>query len=58
MSENSRQKTGTLTHQVKYLRDELEGTQDKSNNKADNLKSVLNVYAVKKETLENRAETL
>ena len=53
LSGNSKQKAGTLTQQVQYLRDELEITQDKAKDEVYNLKSLLNVDAVKKETLDN-----
>ena len=39
--------------QVQDLRDELEGTRDKENDEVDNLNFLLNVDAVKKETLDN-----
>ena len=53
LSEQSKQKAGTLTQQVQDLRDELEGTRDKENDEVDNLNFLLNVDAVKKETLDN-----
>ena len=36
----------------------MKGRQDKSKDEVDNLKSLLNVDAVKKETLDNTVETL
>ena len=47
-----------MTQQVQDLRDELEVIRDKANDEIDNLKSLLNVDAVKKEWLENISETL
>ena len=58
LSEKSKQKAGNLTQQVQDLRDELEVIRDKANDDIDNLKSLLNVDAVKKEWLENISETL
>ena len=47
-----------MTQQVQDLIDELEGIQDKAKNEVDNLKYLLNIDSAKKETLENRVETL
>ena len=58
LSEQSKQKSGTLTQQVQDLRDESEVTGYKANNEVDNLKSLLNVDPAKKEKLQNRVETL
>ena len=58
LSENFKLKAGTLTQQVQDRRYEFEGTRDKENEEVDNLKSLLNVDATKKETLDNRVETL
>ena len=48
MSEQSKQKAGTLTQQVQDLRYELEGTQDKAKDEVDKLKSLLIVDSAKK----------
>ena len=47
-----------MKQQVQDLKDELGVIRDKANDEVDNLKSLLNVYAAKKETLDNRVETL
>ena len=58
LSEQSKLKSGNLTQKIQDLRHELEGIRDKANNEVDNLKSLLNVDAAKKEMLENRVKTL
>ena len=51
LSEQSKEKAGNLMQEFQDLIYEWEGIQDKANNEADNLNSLLNVDAVKKETL-------
>ena len=58
LHEQSKQKAGTLPQQLQDLRDELEGTRYKANDEVGKLKSLLNVDATNKETLQNRVETL
>ena len=58
LSEQSKQKADNLTQKVQYLIYELEGIWEKANDRFYKLEYLLNVDAMKKETLENIVKKL